>query len=698
MGFGKAQPVNSPILTPTGWQKIGELKVGDLVIGGNGKPTRIKGVFPQGRKKIVLMMFSDETSTRCCWEHLWSVQTASQRYTGRGFKVLTTGQICDDLEHPNGDSKWFVPVVSHVEFASKADRPLHPYLLGCLLGDGGITHASTFSSDDQWIVDELTALVEPMGLTVTHRSNYDYAITHGNKNTPNPVTDALRQLGLFGKKSEEKFIPDAYKYAPYQVRLLLMQGLMDTDGTISDDDRRYAEFGAVASMQLAQDFCEMVRSIGGVTKLQPKLVDGEVYYRVRTNVPENLFRLPRKAELWNSDKKQGRTKAIRDIQPAGEAECVCIQVSNNDGLYVTNGYTVTHNTFMFEAICHLYPRARIDIVVKPQDVAGRIVRQLSKTIPNVGQVGGGSKYYGDRVTVYTAGSCHHADGRADFLLADEIHQLMATETSRAMAEAWRFTRNFGFTGTPDGRMDGADAQIELFFGRQIFHISYPEAVSLGLVVPIHVRWLPIRLDHNPAADKDGVVKMRWGIWRNDARNRLVAEDIRATYPDQNTQILILTATVEHAIMLWQFLPEFALCYGSSIEPDDIERYKRNNYLPQNFVPTTPERRDAMRQAFETGALKRVIATDVWSTGVSFDQLQVLYRVDARESANMDAQGPARVSRISPATGKEIGEVVDCYDAFDKGFKRKSESRKRHYAALGWSQDWPSGRSQFSAGT
>jgi len=103
----------------------------------------------------------------------------------------------------------------------------------------------------------------------------------------------------------------------------------------------------------------------------------------------------------------------------------------------------------------------------------------------------------------------------------------------------------------------------------------------------------------------------------------------------------------------------------------------------------------MREQFETGELKRVIATDVWATGVDFEALQVLYRVDARESQILDTQGPGRVSRIHPASGKEYGEVIDCLDAFDKTLKRKSETRKRHYAALGWSQDWPSGRRQIS---
>ena len=420
----------------------------------------------------------------------------------------------------------------------------------------------------------------------------------------------------------------------------------------------------------------LVTGLGFLTSIVEKLARNGI-------VPGYVDVSPKKADnVYEPD--WDNVRRYITFRPKQE-ECLQYISRNQCGLInATMGFGKTH---LFEAICHLYPKAKVDIVVKPKDVAKRLVRQLSRNIPSVGMVGGGEKFYGERVTVYTSGSAHHTTGEADFLLCDEAHMLMADKSAQALASGWRYSRNFGFTGTPKGRMDGADAQLELFFGRQIFYISYEEAVQLGLVVPINVRWLPINLPHNPAADKVGTTKMRWGIWRNQDRNAIFANDIRNNYPDQNTQILVLVATVEHAIMLWQFLPEFSLCYGS-LDPERIEMYQRNHFLPDNFVPTTPEVRDNMREAFSAGTLKRVIATDVWATGVDFEALQVLYRLDARESEILGSQGPARTSRISPSTGKECGEVVDAYDCFDKGFKRKSEARRRHYAALNWSQDWP----------
>jgi len=375
---------------------------------------------------------------------------------------------------------------------------------------------------------------------------------------------------------------------------------------------------------------------------------------------------------------------------ARQEECLQCIAANPCGIIdATMGFG---KTFIFEAMAHLYPKAKIDIVVRPVNIAERILQQLTRSVPNVGMHGGGYKQHGPRVNVYTAASCHHSPGDADFLLVDEVHQVATDETTKAIGQTWRYARNFGFSGTPHARMDGAHAQLQQFFGQTIFKLTYQEAVALGLVVPIRVRWLPIRMTYNPAENRTGVSKTRHAIWRNDVRNATIAADVRQTYPDPNTQILILTATVEHAIMLWQHLPEFALCYGQSISADDIARYKRNHLLPDNFIMMDAARRKELQTRFGNGEIKRVIATDVWATGTDFEKLQVLYRADARGSEIMDAQGPARVSRISE--GKGYGEVVDCYDTFDNGFRRQSDSRRHHYKNLGWEQIKPGNGGTF----
>ncbi len=372
-------------------------------------------------------------------------------------------------------------------------------------------------------------------------------------------------------------------------------------------------------------------------------------------------------------------------RPRHQRQMDCLAAISNTQGGVINATMGFGKTEMFRALCHLYPRAKIAIVVAPKDVAANLTRRLTRDFPNVGQVGGGKKWMGERITVFTAKSCHYAkDYDWDLLLCDEAHQLMSDGASDMLGETFTTTRNFAFTATPSGRIDGAHAKLEMFFGPEIFRLLYPEAVELGLVVPIHVRWLKMDSQINPAANKSGVTKLRWGIWRHDRRHALIARDVRTMYTN-NEQILIAVATLDHAIHLWRHLPEFELCYAAK-DATELDGYKESKLLPANFTPMTQARRDALRTGFEEGTVRRVIATDVWSTGVDFEKLQVLYRADARETETLDSQWGGRPSRIY--NGKASSEIVDIIDCFDPGLKRKSQARHRHYQAHGWSTDWP----------
>lgn len=344
-------------------------------------------------------------------------------------------------------------------------------------------------------------------------------------------------------------------------------------------------------------------------------------------------------------------------------------------------------TTLIGAAAQLFPDARIDVVTKSVDVADRIARSLRRFVPRVGMIGDGMRQR-ERVNVITAGSLQHADGDADFLFADEVHQLATINFSTALAARYHNSRNFGLSATPYARMDNAHAVLEPLFGPMIFDLPYQEAVDLGLVVPVRVRWLPIRLTHNPAERfNNRVARKRHGIWTNHARNTMIANAVREYSDDK--QILILVETIEHAVYLGSLLPDFSLVYGI-MSKSDCDAYKRARLLPTDYSPLSDVKKHELRKQFESGELKRVIATDVWSTGVDFERLNVLIRADDRDSDIVDVQGPGRVSRTFVAedgTVKEFGEVIDCMDTFDPTFYRKSTGRRDSYRLLGWEQNW-----------
>ena len=365
----------------------------------------------------------------------------------------------------------------------------------------------------------------------------------------------------------------------------------------------------------------------------------------------------------------------------------CLQTISRVPCGIIKAVTGFGKTTLIGACALLYPKAKIHVVTKSVDVAERIVRSLRRLLPKVGRVGDGWKQW-ERVTVITAGSLAHSDGDADFLFADEVHQLATINFSTALAARYRNSRNYGLSATPYARMDNAHAVLEPLFGPMVFELTYQQAVELGLVVPVRVNWLPMRLRTNPAERYGNrVARKRHGIWTNRERNGIIADAVRA-YPESH-QILILVETIEHAVHLGALLPEFKLVYGN-MAPYDCTAYKKKGLLPQDYKPLLDIQKHDMRSQFESGELKRVIATDVWSTGVDFEQLNVLVRADDRDSDIVDVQGPGRVSRIYTApdgTKKEFGEVLDCMDTFDPTFYRKSLGRRNSYRLLGWEQNW-----------
>lgn len=362
---GRAQPLSSRVLTPTGWREIGSLGVGDDVIGSDGRPIPVLGVYPQGRKEIFQLTVTDGSSTLCCAEHLWAVSTPADRRRNKGNRILETREMMGRLRSAH-QHRYELPLLSEpVQFPTR-EVPLDPYVLGLLLGDGCLTGKTTptFSTADQEMVTALAAGLA--NIELVYKSGVDYVLRHtqggrGGVIVANPVTAALRTLGLCGVRSHTKFIPPVYLYNNPAVRLAVLQGLLDTDGgPVTQKGRSCRVQFSTSSPQLRDDVVFLVRSLGGVTywrtrrqeEKKPGRAPGrEVLHRSDSYVldirlPKGMspFRLPRKAELYCQHGGGRPMRFIKTIEPAGTEETVCIRVAALDHLYVTEDFILTHNT------------------------------------------------------------------------------------------------------------------------------------------------------------------------------------------------------------------------------------------------------------------------------------------------------------------------------------------------------------------
>lgn len=354
MRLGKLQPIDEPVLTPSGWRPIGELKVGDDVVGLNGRPTRVTGVFPQGRQDTYRVTLTDGAWTRCGLDHLWHVRTPKDKYAGRPGSVKTLREIvAAGLCQPGTTNRrWFVPLPEPVIFNPSGPIPnLAPYTLGALIANGSLGRVVSHSGTPDQV--EILARELPSDMRIARRSDNDIDLRPMTRGGPNLLRDALDFYGLTGKYSHEKFIPDAYLRASPSARLDLIRGLFDNDGTVSKDGMT-VEYNTT-SPQLAEDVLFLVRSLGGVAWMSTRIPTyehngekkkGRLDHRIRVSLPNNItpFRLPRKAARYRPRTKFPPAHAIDRVDFEGQSECVCISVAAPDGLYVTRDCIVTHNT------------------------------------------------------------------------------------------------------------------------------------------------------------------------------------------------------------------------------------------------------------------------------------------------------------------------------------------------------------------
>jgi hypothetical protein len=368
-GGGKAGSLNSKILTESGWKTYATIKLGDKVWGEDGKLYEVNGVYDRGNKAVYGVHMNDGGYTETCDEHLWKVYTRNDRHRKKVGRVLPLSEFKDKLYTNNGAANTFIDVAKAIPFKEQ-EHLIDPYLMGVLIGDGSLTQKSiSITKDSQELFD---SLVLPQGVRLSKRNNENRCLTYGisieDGENENVLTKELERVDLFGKKSINKFIPKEYLYDSIDNRISLLQGLNDTDGTC---DSTHFEF-STSSEVLANDYTELVRSLGGTAKITSRIPtyiyngerkNGNISFRISCVFPEDIipFRLSNKLSKYKKPTKYGIRRFISSIVYKGIEPVRCISVTNPTHLYITDDYIVTHNTYTAELVAKLLKRISLVI-------------------------------------------------------------------------------------------------------------------------------------------------------------------------------------------------------------------------------------------------------------------------------------------------------------------------------------------------
>jgi len=351
--MGKAQPLDAMVLTRRGFTCMGNLKVGDELASIDGASSKVVGIYPQGERQLYRVELSDGRSAECCLEHLWRV-----RYRDwKAPRVVSTERLIEMLRRKRYQRRLFIETFSG-EFGTDDNLPLDPWLLGFLVGDGTICGTSVaFSTASTEILQRVRDVISDE-FEITHSSKYDYRISQAGPKTRgrghrkrNPLKVAFESLGLWGARAEEKFIPKGYLTASLRTRVELLKGLLDSDGWV---EKWGSVRFATCSEPLAKGVVDLVRSLGGTAShsaKQPFYTYRSQYLKGQRSFVCNL-QLPETIELQLITEKQNRRIPRRrlrrlnicSITPTRRSQTQCIAVSHPSQLYITDGYTVTHNT------------------------------------------------------------------------------------------------------------------------------------------------------------------------------------------------------------------------------------------------------------------------------------------------------------------------------------------------------------------
>lgn len=356
---GKAQPLTSLIHTPKGFVTMGSVKVGDQISSVDGQASFVTGVFPQGQKKVYEITFIDGRKVRCCKEHLWKAKFSRWKEE----RVVSTETLLKIIATKAGRGRLSIPLSAPVE-CDGYEMPIDPYVIGAMIGDGSLKRTTPqLSTNDPAVLH--TVLNAFPALRAAKSGKYDYRISGSGGS--NPLRRILDDFGL-NCLSPDKSLDWRFFLMPAAQRMALLQGLMDTDGYI--DRATGSPVFCTSSEALASDVQRLIWSLGGAAKVTSRIPRytyrgekkvGLRAYRVYVRMPrpKDVFRLARRVERASERSRADRDLrlVIKTIEMVGSEECQCISVSHASKLYISNDYTVTHNTALSQQMVFNMARA-----------------------------------------------------------------------------------------------------------------------------------------------------------------------------------------------------------------------------------------------------------------------------------------------------------------------------------------------------
>jgi len=373
---GKGLALDTPIPTPGGWKTMGDIQPGDYVYGADGNPTRVSYVSEiHTGLKCWRLTFSDGSSVIADEQHQWFTRHRfrpwddyKKKRNGNGGRwtegIVITPQIAESVKvhRPDGGNENNHKIGCAPALKSEdIELPVPPYLLGLWLGDGS-SRGARITCGDVDLEETYNAIrgevAHEISISRQDGKSATINISDGIKDrTKKCLQKTLKELGLL----QNKHIPPIYFGSGTDQRWALLQGLMDTDGTVTKCAGRTTPRCSftVTKEALAFGVWRLARSLGlkaTINKRKATLNGREIGDKWDVAFPASaatrIFRLERKQSLLpESLGKRSGTLAIVSCEPVESVPTKCIQVESKDSLFLCGyGCIPTHNTALIATL------------------------------------------------------------------------------------------------------------------------------------------------------------------------------------------------------------------------------------------------------------------------------------------------------------------------------------------------------------
>lgn len=348
------------------WKKLRLIKKGDKVLGfnenGTFTPTPVLDVVHQGKQPVFEFRFKSRTGSVSILSTPNHVFLASGYNNKTSKKLERVNREVGSLKakRQQGENWGLERAFGYAEPENPVDEK-YAFILGLLLGDGNIGPSSIkLSCYDPSLTQEVKDYLEELGIKLngTDRTDKgDFIISTYPEE--NPLRKRLEELGLWGSRTRNKFIPEeVIQTWSHDSVCKLLAGLYASDGYIGAK-QEVIKFTS-ASEGLAEGVAEILRGrfmLPGVY-LTPFQRHTSWEYDVRVRNRTGMHRLASYLEPHMLGKKKHALRQTikahqefdRDIvymnkcKPVGLRNTYDLVLGNKTHMFVTEGLLLTHNS------------------------------------------------------------------------------------------------------------------------------------------------------------------------------------------------------------------------------------------------------------------------------------------------------------------------------------------------------------------